>query len=62
MSIYSTLWILRFPRFGDFHTGCEWVDVMGQGVPAHPSISNVRSGPLIDVWQSREERFDVTAA
>lgn len=29
---------------------------------AHPSISNVRSGPLIDVWQSREERFDVTAA
>lgn len=35
MSIYSTLWILRFPRFGDFHTGCEWVEVMGQGVPAH---------------------------
>jgi len=29
---------------------------------AHPGISNVRSGPLIDVWQSREERFEVTAA
>lgn len=35
MSIYNTLWILRFPRFGDFHAGCEWVEVMGQGVAAH---------------------------
>lgn len=35
MSIYNTLWILRFPRFGDFHTGCEWVEVMGQGVAAY---------------------------
>jgi hypothetical protein len=35
MSIYSTLWALRFPRFGDFHVGCEWVTVIAQGVPAH---------------------------
>ena len=35
MSIYATLWHLKFPRFGDDHTGCEWVDVIAQGVPAH---------------------------
>lgn len=35
MSIYATHWVLRFPRFGDAHTGCEWVEILGQGVPAH---------------------------
>jgi hypothetical protein len=35
MSIYATLWILKFPRHGDVHSTCEWIDVMGQGVPAH---------------------------
>lgn len=35
MSIYATCWILQFPRFGDAHSGCEWVKVLGQGVPAH---------------------------
>ena len=35
MSIYATLWTLRFPRFGDSHTGCEWVEVWAQGVPGH---------------------------
>jgi len=35
MSIYATQWILKFPRFGDAHSGCEWVNVLGQGVPAH---------------------------
>ena len=35
MSIYATLWRLRFPRFGDDHTGCEWIEVLAQGVPAH---------------------------
>jgi hypothetical protein len=35
MSIYATLWALQFPRFGEFHIGCEWVTVMAQGVPAH---------------------------
>jgi hypothetical protein len=35
MSIYSTLWHLRFPRYGDSHSGCAWVDVLAQGVPAH---------------------------
>src|SRR5947209_14447640 len=35
MSIYATLWKLQFPRYGDEHTGCEWVEVIAQGVPAH---------------------------
>jgi hypothetical protein len=35
MSIYATLWHLRFPRHGDAYVGCEWVDVLAQSVPAH---------------------------
>ena len=35
MSIYATLWRLQFPRHGDAYLGCEWVDVLAQGVPAH---------------------------
>jgi len=35
MSIYATLWQLKFPRHGDAHTGCEWIGVTAQGVPAH---------------------------
>jgi hypothetical protein len=35
VSIYATLWALRFPRFGEFHIDCEWVTVIAQGVPAH---------------------------
>jgi hypothetical protein len=35
VSIYATCWVLKFPRYGDEHTGCEWVEVLGQGVPAH---------------------------
>ena len=35
MSIYATLWRLQFPRHGDAYLGCEWVEVLAQGVPAH---------------------------
>jgi hypothetical protein len=35
VSIYATLWELRFPRTGDVYAGCKWVDVIAQGVPAH---------------------------
>lgn len=35
MSIYATLWALRFPQSGDFHAGSDWVTVLAQGVPAH---------------------------
>jgi hypothetical protein len=35
MSIYATLWSLKFPRYGDDYAGCEWIEVTAQGVPAH---------------------------
>jgi hypothetical protein len=35
MSIYATLWHLKFPQHGDDYSGCDWVDVLAQGVPAH---------------------------
>jgi acetylornithine deacetylase/succinyl-diaminopimelate desuccinylase-like protein len=34
MSIYAALWSLKFPRYGDFYVGCEWIEVTAQGVPA----------------------------
>jgi hypothetical protein len=35
MSIYLTLWKLKFPAHGDEYTGGEWETVLGQGVPGH---------------------------
>lgn len=35
MSIYATEWSLKFPKDGDGHLGCEWVEVWAQAVPAH---------------------------
>jgi hypothetical protein len=35
MSIYATLWRLQFPRYGDDHSACEWVEIVAQGVPGH---------------------------
>lgn len=35
MSIYATLWALRFPRFGQYYVDCGWVTVIAQGVPDH---------------------------
>ena len=35
MSIYATLWILKFPKEGDDYIGCEWIEVIAQGVPPH---------------------------
>ncbi len=35
MSIYATLWRLQFPRHGDDHSQCRWIDVIAQGVPEH---------------------------
>ncbi len=49
MSIYTTLWALQFPRFGEFHIDCEWVTVIAQGIPAQItstyalSVANVAS-------------------
>jgi hypothetical protein len=35
MSIYATLWRLQFPCDGDDYIGCDWVEIIAQGVPAH---------------------------
>jgi len=35
MSIYATLWTLRFPKEGDEHLDCDWIEVSAQAVPAH---------------------------
>jgi hypothetical protein len=35
MSIYATLWVLKFPDDGDARPDCGWVTVVAQGVPAH---------------------------
>lgn len=29
------MWKLKFPKFGDYHTACEWIEVTAQGVPPH---------------------------
>lgn len=35
MSIYATLWQLKFPKDGDDYPGCEWIIVIAQGVSSH---------------------------
>ena len=35
MSIYATLWTLKFPKDGNDYISCDWIEVMAQGVPAH---------------------------
>lgn len=39
MSIYATLWWLQCPRHGDTYAGCEWIEVLAHGVPAHGGTS-----------------------
>lgn len=35
MSIYATLWRLKLPKEGDDYIGCDWIEVIAQGVPPH---------------------------
>jgi len=35
VSIYATLWTLKFPKEGVRLTDCDWIEVTAQGVPAH---------------------------
>ena len=35
MSIYATLWTLKFLMEGDEYSGCGWIEVTAQAVPAH---------------------------
>src|SRR5712691_10134960 len=31
----ATLWTLKFPKDGDDYIGCDWIEVIAQGVPPH---------------------------
>jgi hypothetical protein len=42
MSIYATLWKLKFPKDGDDFIGCDWIEVTAQGVP--PPIGSPSPG------------------
>jgi hypothetical protein len=47
LSIYATLWKLKFPKEGNEHLGCEWIEVTAQAVPPHvgsPSPGNGYEG------------------
>ena len=44
MSIYATLWRLKFPTYGDVHTECDWIEVTAQAVPPHIGSSTQGSG------------------
>ena len=35
MSIYATEWKLKFPKEGDEHLDCDWIEVTAQAVPPH---------------------------
>ena len=53
MSIYATLWALKFPKFGEYHYACEWTEVIAQGVPPHigsptPGFGYERGDPFVD--------------
>ena len=53
MSIYATLWRLKFPKFGDLYTACEWIAVTAQGVPPHigsptPGLGYENGDPFAD--------------
>jgi hypothetical protein len=50
MSIYATLWRLQFPRYGDDHTACGWVEIVAQGVPGHVGTPSPGYGYEGSVW------------
>jgi hypothetical protein len=41
MSIYATLWALKFPSTGREYVGCDWVTVLAQAVPAHIGMEGI---------------------
>src|SRR5437870_4983235 len=44
MSIYATLWSLKFPKEGDYSTNCNWIEVIAQGVPPHIGSPSLGAG------------------
>lgn len=44
MSIYATLWTLKFPSEGDASFDCDWIAVRAQAVPPHIGTPTPRHG------------------
>ena len=44
MSIYATLWQLKFPRDGDDYLGCEWITVPEGIAPGDGHVPTTRIG------------------
>jgi hypothetical protein len=44
MSIYAIVWKLKFPKEGDEHMDCEWIEVTAQAVPPHVGSPSPGSG------------------
>src|ERR1700733_12719259 len=44
MSIYATLWKLKFPKEGDDVAGCDWIEVIAQAVPPHIGSPSAGAG------------------
>lgn len=46
MSIYATLWKLKFPNEGDEHHGCDWLEITAVLLPLLPAIAKRAVVPL----------------
>jgi hypothetical protein len=58
MSIYATLWTLKFPKDGDDFAGCDWIEVIAQGVPPHiGSPSPAAHLPLLTAFSRQPAGF-----
>ena len=56
MSIYATLWELKFPLYGQSHTDCEWETVVAQGVPDH--VGEEGDADYLSFLPRREESIE----
>ena len=52
MSIYATLWKLKFPIEGDYIHGYDWIEIIAQGVPAHIGSPSEDQGYETDPFSS----------
>ncbi|OYT19283.1 MAG: hypothetical protein CCU26_12460 [Nitrospira sp. UW-LDO-01] len=48
MSIYATLWRLKFPRYGDVHAGCEWIEVTAHIGSSTPGLGYEDGDPYAE--------------
>lgn len=48
MSIYATLWRLKFPRYGDVHAGCEWIEMTAHIGSSTPGLGYEDGDPYAE--------------